>query len=146
MGDLNVVAFSLLANPCHVLVDVARIDDQEILLLAAAVNQQVVDRAAVLVEHHAVEDGAVGEGADIVGEDMVHKLLSLRAGDEHLAHVAHVEDAGPVAHRVVLLDDSGILDGHVKTGKRAHLGALCHVVAVQACCLVIHCVSFISYW
>jgi hypothetical protein len=45
--------------------------------------------------------------------------------------VRDVEDAGGVADGVVLVDDAAVLDGHVITGKRAHLGMELNVEIMQ---------------
>ena len=56
---------------------------------------------------------------------MVTKSVSFagfRAADFDLAHVADIEDAHGRAHGVVLVDDSGVLDGHVPSAEIDHLG------------------------
>ena len=95
----------MLLHPCHVLVDVGGIDDQEELLGSHLVDQQVVDGAAVGVAHHAVEDLPIGGVFHIVGEDMVDVALGIRTSDEHFAHVAHVEDAAGLTYCLMLVGD-----------------------------------------
>ena len=101
------------------------------LRLALAIDQQVVHRAAVGIEHHPVEDLPRGHRADVVGEDMVDEGFGIRAAHEHLAHVRDVEDAGGLTDGVVLVDDAAVLDRHVITGKRAHLGMELDVEIMQ---------------
>ena len=129
--DFHVKLSSLLVDPSHVLVDVGSIDNEEVVVLAHGVNQEVVDGATVGVKHHAILDAAHSHLGDVVGEDIVHKLLRLGASNVHFAHVRDVEDANCVAHCIVFLYYAGILDGHVKTAKGAHQGTQGNVLVVQ---------------
>ena len=113
--EVDVEALHVLAHPIHVLVDVGCVDDKEEVALAHAVDEQVVDGAAVGVAHHAIEDFSVCGTGDVIGEDVVDIALGILALDAHLAHVGDVEDTAVLAHGVVLFDDGGILDGHVES-------------------------------
>jgi hypothetical protein len=73
----------------------------------------------------------MGAPGDVVGEDMVHKALGVGALDAHLAHVRDVEHTAGLAHGIVLVDDRGILDGHVETSERRDEGAQCHMFVVE---------------
>ena len=118
--DFHVKLCSLLVNPSHVLVDIGSIDNEEVVILAHGVNQQVVNSTTVRIEHHAILDAANLHLGDVVGEDVVHKLLSLGTSDANLAHVRHIKDAYVVAHCIVLLNDALVLNGHIKTAKGSH--------------------------
>ena len=131
MVNLYIVVLGLLLNPCYILVDVGGIDYQEEFAVALAVNQQVVNAAAGGVEHHAVENLAWLSACHIVGEDVLHKLLCLGAGDFHLAHVAHVEDAHLLPYGQVLVLDVGILNRHVETAERTNHGSQSHVFVIE---------------
>ena len=53
--------------------------------------------------------------------------------DLDLAHVGDVEQAGGGAHRLVLGDEPGVLDGHLPAGEGHHLRAALPVDVVQGC-------------
>ena len=130
--DGYVKALGLLLDPRPVLVDVGGIDDEEELVVVDLVDEQVVDRAAVVVAHHAVEDLTVGGAGDVVDEDVVDVFFSLGAFDANLAHVADVENADVMAHCVVLLGDGAVLDGHIEASEGAHEGAELDMAVMQA--------------
>ena len=129
--DDHVVALALLHYPGMVLIDVRCVHHQQIFPFAHGIHEQVIHAAPVGVAHDAVVDLAVGRTGDVVGEDVVDKLLGIRAADEDFAHVRHVEHAAGFAHGRVLLLDAGIFDGHIKSAERAHLGSESHVLVVQ---------------
>ena len=129
--QVDVEALGLLLHPGPVLVDVGGVDNEEIVVLAHAVDQQVVDRSAVLVAHHAVENLSHRCATDVVGKDVLHIALSIFALDGDFAHVADVEDAAAGAHSLVLVGDVGVLYGHVESGEGRHQRAQCHVFVVQ---------------
>ena len=85
--DAHVVVLLLLVEPGHILVDVGSVIDQEEVVVAHLVDQQVVDSAAVGIQHHAVIHLALGGIPHIVGEHVVHIFLCIGAGDSRLAHV-----------------------------------------------------------
>src|ERR1039458_617759 len=68
---------------------------------------------------------------DGVGGDVVGQFGGFPPANLDLAHVADIEDAGRVAHRVVLVDDAGVLDGHVPSTEIHHPGAERSVDTVQ---------------
>ena len=128
---LHIVALGGVLYPGKVFGDVAGIDYKEILVFGEAVYQQVVHYSAVGVEHHAVQDIAVADFGDVVGEYVVDEAPGVGAFDVDLAHVADVEHAHALAHGVVLLDNAFVLDGHVKSGKGTHLCVKGQVQVVQ---------------
>ena len=97
-----------------------------------AVDDEVVDRAAVGVEHHPVQGLAGLSEGDVVGEDMIYEGFSPGAADEDFAHVGHIENSGFGADCHMFLGDAGILDGHIEAGEGAHLGAKRDMTVVQA--------------
>ena len=50
---------------------------------------------------------AVGELADVVGDQALHGLGGARPAEPDLAHVRDVEEAGGRAHGLVLVEDAG---------------------------------------
>ena len=111
---------------------VGGVRDDQVLEVAGVVHDQVVDDAAVLVAHHRV-DGATQlvDLVQVVGDDPLQRVEGLEAEDPELRHVADVEDAGRGTHRAVLLDDPGVLHGHLEAGERDHARPECDVLLVQ---------------
>ena len=60
---------------------------------------------------------------DGVGGDEIGELRGFEAVDFDLAHVADIEEADGAAHGVVLIDDAGVLDGHVPPAEIHHSGS-----------------------
>ena len=104
--DDNIVALALLYYPGMVLVDVRCIHHKQIFPFAHSIYEQVIHAATVGVAHDAVVDFAVGRTGDVVGEDVVDKLLGIRATDEDFAHVRYVEHATGIAHCIVFFLDA----------------------------------------
>ena len=86
------------------------------------VDQDIVHEAAVIVEQAGVVRLADLQLPDAVGGDEIGELRRLRPADLDLAHVADIEEPGGGADGVVLVDDSGVLDGHVPASEIDHFG------------------------
>ena len=96
------------------------------------IDEQIVDERTV--GHHearvlGLADAQLGR---VVACDALNCREGIAAGHFDLAHVADVEQAGPRAHRQVLLCNARVLDGHVPAGKRHHPGAERNVPSVQS--------------
>ena len=128
----------MLLHPSYILVDVGCVDDEEEVVLAHLVDEQVVDGAAVLIAHHAIEHLSVGGSLDVIGEDVLNIALGIFTLDGYFAHVRNVEDAAMLAHSVVLLLDVAVLDRHVKACKRGNEGSQSHVSVVETSSFVFH--------
>src|SRR5579883_40610 len=111
------------ADVLEVLVLIAGVDAEEEVIAGDLVDEDVVDEAAVLVE----EAGVVGlsgfELVDRVGGEEIGEARGFRAADLDFAHVADVEYANAGADGVVLLDDAGVLHGHIPAAEIDHSGA-----------------------
>ena len=129
---LYIESFSTFVHPPDVLVDIGGVYNEQKVVFAAPVHQQVVDCAAVRVQHHAVENLAVRSSGNVVCEYVVHKFFGIGTGHKHFAHVAHIEYTAGVAHGVVFLRYSGVLYRHVESCKRSHLRAESHMARVKA--------------
>ena len=92
-------------HPCHILIDVCSIDDDEEIVVAHLVYQKVVDGASVRIEHHAIENLMERCILDVVGEDMVYIFLGIRTSYYDFAHVAYVEDSAMISHRLMFVND-----------------------------------------
>ena len=88
-------------QPEEVLVDHRGVDHQEEVGFAGAVGDEVVDHAAVFVEHQRVLALAGGELGDVVGEHPVEPGRRRRAADEELAHVGNVENPAALVRTAV---------------------------------------------
>jgi hypothetical protein len=102
---------------------VARVADDEDLLLADAVDDEVIEDAAVLPAARGVGGAADGQRADGVGHQPVGHRDRLGPPQAELAHVADVEHAGPLPDGVMLGDDALVLDGHLVAGEGNHAAA-----------------------
>lgn len=110
-------------EPGDIFVDLRGIDHEEILVGRVVIGDEVVDHAAIFIEHDRVLAFANRESCEVVGEQAVELIERAGAADEHLAHVRNVEDANLLADRLVLIDDRAVLDGHVPSGEGHHPGA-----------------------
>ena len=95
------------------------------------VNQKVIHGASVRVKHHSVQHLTRNHRADVIGEYVVDELFRVRTADEDLTHVRHVEHTHIATDRQMLLSDRRVLNRHVESSERTHLGSESHVTVVQ---------------
>ena len=112
MVEDDIEAFLLLKHPGHILIDIGGIDDEEEVILSHLIDQQVIDRSAVGIEHHSVVDLSEGGVGHIVGEDVLHVAFCIRARDAHFAHVTDIEDATVLTYCVVFIGNVSVLNRH----------------------------------
>ncbi len=93
------------------------------MVVVDLVHQDVVDEPAVAIQQAGVVRLADLQLGGVVGGNIIDELQRIRAADFDLAHVADVKNAGGAADGVVLLDDAGVLHGHVPAAKIDHFGA-----------------------
>ena len=86
------------------------------------VDQDVVDESAVFVEQPGILRLADLQSGRVVSRDVIDEGAGLRPADFDLAHVADVEQAHGFAHGMVLVEDAGVLDGHVPAAEIDHFG------------------------
>ena len=120
-------------QPVAVGVDAGRVHDQQDVVVAEPVGDQVVDRAAALVQEQRVLRPAGADPVDVVREHALDERDRLGAADLELAHVRDVEDAGVIAHRQVLGDDALVLHRHLPSGEGNHPSSGGHVAVVERC-------------
>ncbi len=102
-------------------VDPRGVYDDEIVVLAHVVNDQVVDDAAVFVQQEIIAAGAVGLVEDRTRQDAVQRLARSRAENPEFAHVADVEQRNEMAGVLVFRQDAGfVLNRHVPARERDH--------------------------
>ena len=131
MVEFDVEAFGVLLHPGHILVDVSGVDDEEEVVLPHLVDEQIVHRTAVRVEHHAIVDLSDGCSGNIVREDVLNVAFGIGTGDAHFAHVTDIEDTAMLAHGHVLVGDVRVLDGHDETAEGRHECAESHVAVIE---------------
>ena len=137
-----VEALGILLHPSPVLIYVGCIDNQEEVVLAHLVHQQVVHRAAVPVAHHTIIYFTCGRAGYVVGKDMLHVALGILTLNGYLAHVRDVKDAHFLAYSHVLECNAGILNGHFKTAKGRNQGTQCHMFFIKTSSLHFFCCLF----
>ncbi len=131
VGNLNVKAFGVLHDPCHVLVDIRCVDHEEELIVVHLVDEQVIYRTAILAAHHAVENLAVGGTGHVVYEYMVDEFLCFGTFHADLTHVADVENAHFLTDCIVLVGYAFVLNGHVIAREGRHLRAQIYMTVMK---------------
>ena len=117
----------------EILILIARIDAEEEVVVGDLVHQNIVHEPAVLVEKPGVVRLSQLQLGDGIGGDVVGEKRGFGTADFDLAHVADIEDAHRGAHRIVFVDDAGILDGHIPSTEIDHLRAKRAMDGVQGC-------------
>jgi len=69
-------------------------------------------------------------------DHLADELLRAWTLDDELAHVAHVENADPLPHGPVLLDDAPVAHRHEEAGELDHLRRERFVMGVSGVCLI----------
>ena len=96
------------------------------------VDDEVVDHAAVGIEHAAVERFARhGELGHVIGQQGAQVAGGVGPGQVEGEHVRDVEHAGVGAHGVVLFNLRAVVHRHVPAGKIDHAGAGGNMRGVQ---------------
>ena len=95
------------------------------------VDQDVVHETAMIVEQAGILSLALIEPGDGVGGECIGALDRSRSVNLDLAHVADIEQSDGLADSIVLVDDAGILDGHVPAAEIDHFGSHLAVYRIQ---------------
>ena len=95
------------------------------------VGDQVVDRAAALVQEQRVLRLARADAVEVVREHRLEELERGGAADLELAHVDTSKMPGVLTHGTVLGDDALVLHRHLPAGKRNHPRPGCQVPIVE---------------
>ena len=114
------------------LAGVRRVRHEMQVVVAAVVDDQVIDDATGrLVAAQGVLRLPGSDPIEVVGQACVDEVL--RAGPAHLdvAEVTDVEEPDVVAHRRVLLDNAGVLNGHLPAAELGQPRAQGDVPVVQ---------------
>ena len=122
-----------LGQPGAVGVGAAGIDDQQQVVVGEPVDDQVVHRAARVLEQQRVLGVPRADPVEVVGQRRLRKPHRPRTAQLELSHVRHVEDARVAAHRQVLRDDALVLHRHLPARKGNDPRAGRKVAVVEGC-------------
>ena len=122
--DMETPGGSHSAHPRDVLVSAARVDHQTKFGGRKEVDDQVVDDAALWIEHARIKRLARGgQARNIVCQQQTQ--VRRRVGTRHIdvQHVRNVENAGIPTHSVVLFNLGSVVDRHGPAAKVNHPGS-----------------------
>ena len=119
------------ANPLVVFLPGAGVDDQQIVVVAELVHQDVVDKRSLGIEHGRVLRLADGELRRIVHGKGLDGRQRARAAELDVAHVADVKQPYSGADRHVLGGNAGVFDRHIPASEIDHFGAELPVDTIQ---------------
>ena len=132
LGHADAVRRRMTVDPRQVLLAGGGIDHQAEVVLAHVVDDQVVDHAALLVQHAGVERLARHlELVDIVRDQMAQERAAAVAVQVDHGHVRDIEHPGAAAHDVVLVDLRTVVQRHVPAAEIDHLGAQLAMASIQ---------------
>ena len=100
--------------------DIRRVDAQHVALRAGAINDQIVDRTAVLRAQNRVLRLAFLEPRSRIGERPFEQFQRARSAYLEFAHVAQVEETRGGAHREMFLDNPAEADRHREAAELGH--------------------------
>ncbi len=104
-------------HPCKIDIDERGIDHQQILFLLVAVDDQVVDHAAILIQEEGVLALADIEPLHVVCQEVIQPLPRAASADKKLPHVRNIKEPRRRAHGLVLVHDAGVLHRHVPSAE-----------------------------
>ena len=110
---------------------VAGVDDEEVLLRAEPVDQEIVDEGSRRSQHRGVLASPVFENGNVVAGEPLKKGEGVRALDREFAHVRNVEQARAFPDGPVFVADSPVFDGHFPSAEIDHLRAELSVHGIQ---------------
>ena len=102
------------------IVILGRAVDDDIHPVLAPGHHQVVQDAAIVGEQQRVAHAVHAQAGHVAGQHRLQRSVLTLAGEQHLAHVADVEQPGLFARPQMLGHDAFILDGHLVSGERHH--------------------------
>ena len=103
------------------------------MLVVEAIGDQIVDRAAAIVQQQRVLRPSRLDPVEIVGEHLLEKRQDAGAADVQPPHVRNVEDPRRAAHRQMLGDHSLVLHRHLVPGEGDESGARLDMAVVERC-------------
>ncbi len=122
-------------EPAHDLGRVGRIRNEEHLVRADEVGDEIVDHAAGVVTTQRVLGVARSDSAEVVGEALVHEVGRPGPAHPRLAEMGNVEEADGLANGGVLAQHTapagGVFDGHFPAAEVGELGSKGNMAVVQ---------------
>ena len=103
------------------------------MIVAHAIDDKIVEHAALRIEQKAVAAFAGFEAVEIVGDGQRQQSGRALPAHDELPHVTDVEHRGDGAGVVVFDQNSLVLDGHVPSGEGGHFRAVGAVPGGQGC-------------
>ena len=132
VDQFHIVTLGVILYPEEILLDVGGVHHEKIVVSGELlVNQKIIHGATVRVKHHSVQHLTRNHRTDVIGEYVVDELFRVRAADEDLTHVRHIEHTHIVADRQMLLCDRRVLNRHIESSERTHLGSKSHVAVMK---------------
>ena len=114
--DGNVECRRLLVNPGHVFVARCGVDNDAIQLAIQNIHYEVVDDAAIRIQHAAVKrPSPLAQPGDIVGEQPLQENARIVSGNINDRHMRNVECASVPSHTVMLFNLRAVVQRHVPT-------------------------------
>jgi hypothetical protein len=110
-------------DPGKIFVGVRGIDDKQEVFGVEAIDEQVINDAALLVGQGGILHLIVIELGHIVGRQLLEQREGVIPDDFDFAHMRNVEETGSLAYRHMFGDRSAILHGHLPAGKVNHATA-----------------------
>jgi hypothetical protein len=99
-------------RPREVLRGVRSVDDEEIVVLGSAIDEQVVHERPAFRQERGILNSPVRELRHVVRRDSLERREGLRSDDLELAHVRDVEETDPFANRAMLFENAGVVHRH----------------------------------
>jgi hypothetical protein len=100
-------------RPGEVLRSVRSVDDEEVVVLGSAVDEQVVYERPAVRQKRGVLNSPVRELRHVVRGDSLERREGLRPGDLELAHVRDIKETDALANRAMFLENAGVLHRHL---------------------------------
>ena len=114
----------VVAHPIKVFLASASVDDQQILVIAEAVHNHVINKRPLRIKQCGILGLSNGEAGSVIHRDVLDGSQRFRTLQANIAHVTYVENANARANRIVLGDDSAgrrIFNRHVPAVEFDHL-------------------------
>jgi len=89
----------------------------------AAINNEVVNHAALFVQHQSVLPVSDVEPFHVVGQNGIQPALGSWSRHLNLAHVRNVKDPDVLTNSLVFIQDARIEDRHVPSAETDHFCA-----------------------
>src|SRR5947209_10688043 len=95
------------------------------------INKHVVDRVTIREAKLCIKRLTNGDTRDIIGDKILKERERVGSFDLEFTHVAHVEEASTGAYRLVLLQNTAVLNGHFPATELYKTGTHCVVLLVE---------------